>query len=129
MSYDAEYPSAEMGLLWWDGTNVGTFPAPPNGEPQWGGLPHASIWDLEVKIIPGGYELWMSCLSRGIAVLKVTETMCAADFNGDGFVNGDDYDAFASAFDAGHAAADFNHDGFVNGNDYDEFASAFDAGC
>ncbi|NUQ51171.1 MAG: hypothetical protein HUU19_00580 [Phycisphaerales bacterium] len=129
MTYDAEYPSTDMGLLWWDGTNVGTFPAPPNGEPQWGGLPHASVWDLEVKIIPGGYELWMSCLSRGIAVLKVTGTMCAADFNGDGFVNGDDYDAFASAFDAGDAAADFNHDGFVNGNDYDEFASAFDAGC
>lgn len=54
---------------------------------------------------------------------------CAADFNRDGFVNGDDYDAFASAFDAGAPAADFNHDGFVNGDDYDAFAGAFDAGC
>ncbi|MFO0833994.1 MAG: hypothetical protein U0638_03415 [Phycisphaerales bacterium] len=54
---------------------------------------------------------------------------CEADFNGDGFVNGDDYDAFASAFDIGDGAADVNHDGFVNGDDYDYFASFFDAGC
>ncbi len=54
---------------------------------------------------------------------------CPADFNHDGFVNGDDYDAFASLFDAGGIGADFNHDGFVNGDDYDAFASAFDAGC
>ncbi|MBL8761521.1 MAG: hypothetical protein JNL50_09485 [Phycisphaerae bacterium] len=54
---------------------------------------------------------------------------CAGDFNRDGFVNGNDYDAFASAFDAADPAADFNADGFVNGNDYDEFADAFDAGC
>ncbi|MBL8761475.1 MAG: lamin tail domain-containing protein [Phycisphaerae bacterium] len=54
---------------------------------------------------------------------------CPADFNGDGFVNGNDYDEFASAFDVADMAADFNGDGFVNGNDYDEFASAFDAGC
>ena len=25
--------------------------------------------------------------------------------------------------------ADFNHDGFVNGDDYDAFAEHFDAGC
>ncbi|MFO0833927.1 MAG: GC-type dockerin domain-anchored protein [Phycisphaerales bacterium] len=54
---------------------------------------------------------------------------CPADFNADGFVNGDDYDAFASFFDSADPAADFNHDGFVNGNDYDAFAEAFDAGC
>ncbi len=54
---------------------------------------------------------------------------CAADVNFDGFVNGDDYDAFASAFDGADFAADFNGDGFVNGDDYDAFASAFDAGC
>ncbi|MFO0833924.1 MAG: hypothetical protein U0638_03060 [Phycisphaerales bacterium] len=54
---------------------------------------------------------------------------CAGDFNRDGFVNGDDYDAFASVFDAGDSAADFNHDGFVNGDDYDAFAERFDLGC
>ncbi|MCC6968828.1 MAG: hypothetical protein IT434_01275 [Phycisphaerales bacterium] len=54
---------------------------------------------------------------------------CPADFNHDMFVNGDDYDGFASAFDAADPAADFNGDGFVNGNDYDEFAERFDQGC
>ncbi len=58
-----------------------------------------------------------------------TLTICPGDLNCDGFVNGDDYDAFASAFEAGDLAADFNHDGFVNGDDYDAFASAFEAGC
>jgi len=62
-------------------------------------------------------------------VLKPRGSGCIADFNHDGFVNGDDYDAFAEAFDVGDLGADFNGDGFVNGNDYDAFADAFDAGC
>ncbi len=52
-----------------------------------------------------------------------------ADFNDDGFSNGDDYDLFASCFETGEPRADFNHDGFVNGDDYDGFAEAFEAGC
>ncbi len=55
--------------------------------------------------------------------------MCFGDFNCDGFVNGDDYDSFASLFEAGDIGADFNHDGFVNGDDYDAFASRFEVGC
>ncbi len=55
--------------------------------------------------------------------------LCPADFNGDGFVNGDDYDAFASLFDIADPGADLNNDGFVNGDDYDGFASHFDVGC
>ncbi len=69
--------------------------------------------------LAGGNAVWS---------FHITAT-CAADFNNDGFVNGDDYDAFASAFDAGTSAGDFNHDGFVNGDDYDLFAEHFDAGC
>lgn len=54
---------------------------------------------------------------------------CWADVDGDGYVNGDDYDFFADAFDAGDAVADFNADGFINGDDYDGFAEHFEAGC
>ncbi|MFO0835196.1 MAG: GC-type dockerin domain-anchored protein [Phycisphaerales bacterium] len=54
---------------------------------------------------------------------------CAADWNGDAFVNGDDYDAYSELFEAGDPAGDFNNDGFVNGDDYDAFASAFENGC
>jgi hypothetical protein len=34
-------------------------------------LPNSTIKDIDVKEIAGGYELWMSCLGRGIAVVKV----------------------------------------------------------
>lgn len=71
MQYDSDFGVDQRGLVAFDGTNVTVFPAPPGGEPQWGGLPHAGITDLEVRIIPEGYELWMSCASRGIAVLRV----------------------------------------------------------
>ncbi|MBK9227422.1 MAG: T9SS type A sorting domain-containing protein [Ignavibacteria bacterium] len=52
------------GLCWFDGTNFGIFP-----QQQTGGLPHAQIYDLEVKNLQVGYELWISCASRGVAVL------------------------------------------------------------
>jgi hypothetical protein len=129
MQYDSDFLVAERGLCWYDGTNVGVFPAPPGGEPQWGGLPHAGIKDLEVKIVPGGYELWMSCLSRGIAVLRVTGSECAADFNGDGQADFFDYLDFAQAFDAEDPSADFNGDNQVDFFDYLDFIQALDAGC
>ncbi|MFO0835092.1 MAG: S8 family serine peptidase [Phycisphaerales bacterium] len=69
---------------------------------------------------------------RGFGIVNAYQAYlvgCPADFDGNGFVNGDDYDAFATLFDIGNTGADFNGDGFVNGNDYDAFASAFDAGC
>ena len=74
MQYDSEYPSTDAGILWYDGVHVVAFPSSPGGIPAWGGLPNSTIKDLEVKVIPGGYELWMSCLGRGIAVLKVMNT-------------------------------------------------------
>lgn len=72
MQYDSDFLTAQRGLCWYDGRQVGSIPAPPNGEAQWGGLPHAAIVDMEVKEINfTAYELWMSCASRGIAVLRV----------------------------------------------------------
>ena len=63
------------------------------------------------------------------ASMLVHANPCLSDFNNDGFVNGDDYDAFASLFENADLAADINRDGFVNGDDYDLFASHFEAGC
>jgi streptogramin lyase len=57
--------TTRIGLCWFDGTHFGTLPV------ETGGLPHAQIPDMEIKEVAGGYELWMSCLSRGIAVLEV----------------------------------------------------------
>ena len=114
-----QFPEYQFGLCWWDGTNTGSFPAPSGGEPQWGGLPHASIKDLEVKIIPGGYELWMSCLSRGIAVLTVQGSGITGDLNGDGVVTGVDLAMLLGSWGpcVGECTADLDGDGSVNGVD------------
>lgn len=77
---------------------------------------------LRVQMDASGDGLW------GIDDIMFVHS-CRADFNGDGFINGADYDAFAELFESGDAGADFNHDGFVNGDDYDAFAGVFEAGC
>ena len=51
-----------------------------------------------------------------------------ADFNCDGFVTGEDFDAYVDAFTAGSLAADFDGDGFVTGEDFDAFVVAFEIG-
>jgi hypothetical protein len=144
MIYYSVYPSTVAGLLAWDGTNVTTFPAPPNGAWQFGGLPHLGILDIEVKAIPNGYELWMSCISRGLAVLSVTTpATCPADLdNGtgsgtpDGGVDINDLLYFLTTFEAGAAAADLDNgtftgtpDGGVDINDLLFFLVHFEAGC
>lgn len=114
-----EFPDYQFGLCWWDGTTVGSFPAPSAGEPQWGGLPHASIKDLEVKLIPGGYELWMSCLSRGIAVLRMEDSAIVGDLDGDGAVTAADLSILLGAWGpcSGACEADLDGDGSVNAAD------------
>jgi hypothetical protein len=56
-----------------------------------------------------------------------------ADFNGDGFVDFFDYDAFVTAFEVGGdltgAAADINGDGFVDFFDYGDFVAVYEQGC
>ncbi len=54
---------------------------------------------------------------------------CLSDFDGNGFVNGDDFDAFVFEFYWGNAAADIDGNTFVNGDDFDLFVQAFEAGC
>ncbi|MCD6661686.1 MAG: T9SS type A sorting domain-containing protein [Lentimicrobium sp.] len=66
-----QYP--ESGLCWFDGQNFGIYPVSDQT------VPHGQIKDIEVKPIPGGYELWISCLSRGIAVMSATSS--TADVN------------------------------------------------
>ncbi|MHC4846327.1 MAG: ligand-binding sensor domain-containing protein [Planctomycetota bacterium] len=57
----------DQGIGWFDGTDFGYIPQTEVGV----GLPHAQIADMEVREIPGGYELWISCTSEGIAILTV----------------------------------------------------------
>lgn len=59
--------------------------------------------------------------------------LCPADFNGDTFVDGFDYDDFVACFEGAPCppgkSADFTSDGFVDGFDYDAFVEAFEVGC
>ncbi len=62
--------------------------------------------------------------------LNIVDSLpCPADFNADGFVNGDDFDGFINAYVSGDPKADANKDGFVNGDDFDAFVPAFEIGC
>ncbi len=65
----------------------------------------------------------------GMAAIIDAPAQCPADFNGDGFVTGEDFDAFVTAFEAGALSSDFNGDGFVTGEDFDAFVAAFETGC
>lgn len=79
------------------------------------------------------YARWEgSCGNSACASTTVTVSS-PADFNGDGFVDGFDYDDFVACFEGGGCppgkSADFNNDGFVDGFDYDEYIAIFEAGC
>ncbi len=58
---------------------------------------------------------------------------CAADFDGDGFVDFFDFDAYVACFEGGACppgkTADFDGDGFVDFFDFDAFVAAFETGC
>ncbi len=54
---------------------------------------------------------------------------CPADFDANGFVTGEDFDAFIATFEAGDSAADIDVNGFVTGDDFDTFTARFTAGC
>jgi len=54
---------------------------------------------------------------------------CHPDYNGDGFVTGEDFDLFLADFESGSIKADYNGDGFVTGEDFDAFVAAFEIGC
>jgi len=54
---------------------------------------------------------------------------CPSDFDGNGFINGDDFDAYTTEFILGTPAADFNNDCFTTGADFDAFIERFELGC
>ena len=64
---------------------------------------------------------------------EVLPPVCPADFDGDGFVDLFDFDAFVSCFEGSSCppgtTADFDNDGFVDLFDFDAFISAFESGC
>jgi ELWxxDGT repeat protein len=70
-----------------------------------------------------GRELWV------VQTSELRFDQCRADFDGDGFITGVDFDLYVQAFEAGDMTADFDRDGFVTGVDFDLYVQAFEAGC
>lgn len=68
-------------------------------------------------------------LRLGRSAIDVLPAWCTGDFNTDGFITFEDFDAFGTSFAAGEARADFNADGFLTFNDFDAFVEAFERGC
>ncbi len=88
----------EASLMWFDGSEFGSITVDE-------GLPHAQIADAEVREIPGGYELWLACTSRGLAVLTVTtDPPVPGDVDGDGLVGPTDLLALLAAWAAAATA-------------------------
>lgn len=87
-----------------------------------------------INPIPMGGDAALSVAGRDltnpIEISNVQWTkLCPADFNDDGFLTGEDFDAYVSAFETGGIDADYNGDGFVTGEDFDAFVAAFEIGC
>jgi hypothetical protein len=62
-------------------------------------------------------------------LMYVGNTRCPADFDGSGFVDTEDYDAFVQQFELGENSADFDCSGFVDIEDFSAFVAAFERGC
>lgn len=54
---------------------------------------------------------------------------CPSDFDGSGFSDFEDYDAFVAVFEAGLIDADVDGSGFVDFEDFNTFVAAFELGC
>jgi hypothetical protein len=90
-------------------------------------LADAGVYDC--VITSAGVSGGVGCHARRVFSVKARVTVCLADRNGDGFVDGSDYAEFVTAFESGEPTADANGDGFVDWFDYDAFVGAFEAGC
>jgi len=82
--------------------------------------------------IPKGYTPLLPLdlyTQAGVTASELYIVHCAGDYDGSGFVNGDDYDEFVNDFLAGSRLSDMDGNGFFNGDDFDLFMNAWIPGC
>ena len=105
------------------GRKLGTW-SYPNEAAEDGILKERTYVNLHTNLFPGG-EI------RG--QIRWPIPPCPADFDGDGFVDFFDLDAFVACFEGDPCppgkSADFDGDGFVDFFDFDAFVAAFEQGC
>ena len=91
----------------------------------------ASVDEVRISTFVPGYFYSSNYWQVGFDNIVVTGSTgsCPADFDGSGFVDTDDFDAFVYAFELGGDDADFDDSGFVDTDDFDAFIHAFENGC
>jgi hypothetical protein len=104
-------------------------------EPRLQNIPHTAPTLTVTFLLEGpgiqplGDESWAI---DNLAVI-VNSSVCAADFNADGFVDFFDFNDFVDCFEGGTCpagkTADFNADGFADFFDFNDFVDAFESGC
>jgi len=104
-----------------------------------------TTFDVSGVLVPGRYRITGTVGGRAfenadniagydfvLAMPGLGGEDCPPDFNGDGFLDFFDYDAFVTCFETGECGggtADFDGDGFIDFFDLDAFIGAFEAGC
>lgn len=86
-----------------------------------------SFSSIEVFNFPAGFTAVTFITTEGCGILIQAD--CIADFDGDGFVSGADFDGFVQAFEEGTGAADIDADCFITGTDFDRYVHFFEQGC
>lgn len=136
-SMDGDLPDVPVNVLAVDtrtdppilfaGTDAGVYRSIDDGT-TWrrfgAGLPNACVIDLRLEI--ARERIVAGTQGRGAWSISLA---CRADFDGSGFVDFEDYDAFVAAFEGGFGWADFDRSGFVDTDDFDRFVEAFELGC
>ena len=123
-----------LTFRWQRESAPGIFADLADGATPWGSsvsgaaTPALAIADARAEDT-GRYRCIISDGCGSIASDSAALTICLADFDCDGFVNGVDFDTFLDEFSWGTAAADINRDGFTNGVDFDGYVDAFVLGC
>ncbi len=82
-----------------------------------------------INFAPRAFRCIVTNLCGSVTSDTATLTICPADFNCDGAVDGDDVIAFFGPWDGGELAADVTGDGSVDGDDVIAFFNGWDSGC
>lgn len=122
-TYDSDPLTEESLPIWVDGP-FGVERA-PDGSGAGGAF---AQWEFDELADEGNYTIFLTGVSVVGACNGNPCPSCAADFNQDGGVTGDDVEAFFLAFSEGAACGDVNLDGGVTGDDVSFFFLAFENG-
>ncbi len=89
-------------------------------------MTHHQLGDVEFD---ANGRLWLSQISEGVATVLMPSIGCAADLDGDGDADAEDFFAYLDLFAAGDSAADIDGDGDIDADDFFAYLDLFAAGC